>query len=470
MDKLISSLIKKALVSNKDKLAFTGATDDQKITFAQYDRRAAQINAYLKSNGLNKGDCIAVLLGRCADYLIAQSAGLIYGYKIVLLDTHYPQDRIDYILQNAQVKLVINEQVIENAYKCEPDFTIPELTEDDDAVATYTSGSTGKPKGVLHDQGSLAHCVYRYTVLPDHLGSDIAGLIAPFTFIAGVWMYLTVICRGWTSVIIPLDVVKNPRRLPEFLAEYDVSYTYLPPRILKNLKQVKKTLKAVITGSEKVSNIYNPDFRIIVCYGMTETAATVVTFDIDKIYENTPVGVPLPYSGAYICDENLNEVEEGEICLTGRFIKEYIGLPEETNAKKVKNPFKDRDGNEWLYRTTDLGRRMSDGKILYLNRMDWMIKINGQRIEPGEIEAVMKGVTGVTDAICKDFTDHRGVTYICGFYVSDDSVSKDMLFAALKQKLPDYMIPAFFTRMDKLPVNANGKLDRFALPDPKARA
>lgn len=467
MDKLISTLIKKAITKNPEALAFTGSSPEEKITFAEYDKRAAQINAYLLSKGLKKGDCIAVLLGRTADYLIAQSAGLIYGYKIVLLDTHYPEDRIAYILENANVKIVINDEVIEASYKMEPDFTIPELTEDDDAVATYTSGSTGKPKGVLHDQGSLAHCVYRYTVLPQEMGSNIAGLIAPFTFIAGVWMYLTVLCRSWTSVIIPLDVVKNPRKLPEFLAEYNVSYTYMPPRILKNFKQVKKTLCAVITGSEKLCNIYNPEFRIINCYGMTETAATVVTFDIDKLYDNVPSGKALPYSGVYICDADLNEVEEGEICLTGRFLKEYIGLPEETAAKKLPNPFKDRDGCEWLYKTTDLGKRLPDGNIQYLNRMDWMIKLNGQRIEPGEIESVMKGIPGVTDAIVKDFTGNEK-TYICGFYVSDDSVTKDMLYAELKKKLPDYMIPAFFTRMEKLPVNANGKLDRFALPDPKA--
>lgn len=466
MDKTISTLIKRAITKNPQALAFTGKSDSEKITFAQYDERAARINAYILSRGLKKGDCIAVLLDRNADYLIVQSAGLIYGYKIVLLDVHYPEDRLNYILENAGVKLVIDDEIIEEAYKMEPDFTIPELTEDDDAVATYTSGSTGKPKGVLHDQGSLAHCVYRYTVLPDELGSNIAGLIAPFTFIAGVWMYLTVLCRSWTSVIIPMEVVKNPRKLPEFLAEYDVSYTYMPPRILKNFKQVKQTLKAVITGSEKLSNIYNSEFRIINCYGMTETAATVVTFDIDRLYENVPSGKPLPFSGAYICDENLKETEVGEICLTGRFLKEYIGLPEETAAKKIPNPFKDRDGCDWLYRTTDLGQRLPDGNIQYLNRMDWMIKINGQRIEPGEIEAVMKSIPGVTDAICKDFTRHDR-TYICGFYIAEDSVTKETFLNVLKQKLPDYMIPSFFTKMDKFPVNANGKLDRFALPDPK---
>ena len=140
--------------------------------------------------------------------------------------------------------------------------------------------------------------------MEDHMGSDIAALIAPFTFIAGVWMYLTVLCRAWSVVIIPLDIVKNPRKLPDFIAENNVSYTYMPPRVLKMFRPVSDSLKMVITGSEKVTNTYSDKFRIVNCYGMTETCATVVTFEIDKLYDNTPCGRPLLNDGAYILDEN----------------------------------------------------------------------------------------------------------------------------------------------------------------------
>ncbi len=464
---IISELIKKAITASKDKLAFTGSTDEEKMTYGEFDEACAKVNALLHKKGLEKGDCIAVLLGRNKEYLIAQTAGLLYGYKIVLLDKHYPQDRIDYSIKDAGVKVVIDEAFMEEAKGTEPDFNIPPLTEDDSTIATYTSGSTGKPKGVLHDQGSLAESVVRSVYMEAHMGSDVAALIAPFTFIAGVWMYLTVLCRGWTVVIIPMEIVKNPRRLPEFIAEHNVSYTYMPPRVLKIFKPVSDSLKMVITGSEKVVNIHSDKFRIVNCYGMTETCATVVTFEIDRPYENTPCGKPLLNDGAYILDENGNEAETGEICLTGRFLKEYIGLKEQTDAVKIKNPFKDRDGNEYMYRTKDLGKRLPNGMIQYLNRMDWMIKINGQRIEPGEIEAVMKQVPGVTDAIVKDFTNSRGNVFICGFYISaDESVTKEVFIEALKKMLPDYMIPAYFVKMDVFPVNQNGKLDRFALPDP----
>lgn len=464
---VISELIKKAITANKDKLAFTGSSDSEKMTYAEFDEGCAKVNALLHKKGLSKGDCIAVLLGRNKEYLIAQTAGLLYGYKIVLLDQHYPQERIDYSISDAGVKVVIDEAFMEEAKSMTPDFTLPELTEDDPTIATYTSGSTGKPKGVLHDQGSLGESVVRSVYMEDHMGSDIAALIAPFTFIAGVWMYLTVLCRGWTVVIIPMEIVKNPRKLPEFIAEHNVSYTYMPPRVLKVFRPASDSLKMVITGSEKVVGIHSDKFRIVNCYGMTETCATVVTFEIDKAYDNTPCGRPLLNDGAYILDENGNEAEVGEICLTGRFLKEYIGLKEQTDKVKVKNPFKDRDGNEYMYRTKDLGKRLPNGMIQYLNRMDWMIKINGQRIEPGEIEAVMKQMPGITDVIVKDFTNSRGSVYICAFYISENGeISKDVFIETLKAKLPDYMIPLHFVKLDAFPVNANGKLDRFALPDP----
>lgn len=464
----IGELLKKAISENSDKLAFDGSLESEKITFAEMDRRCAQVHALLKQKGLKKGDCFAVLIDRKYEYFLGQNTGLLYGFKIVLLDTHYPQDRIDYIIKDAGVKIIIDDAFLEESKGVEPDFNMPELSEDDETIATYTSGSTGKPKGVLHDQGSLADSVVRSTYMGAHLGTDIAGLIAPFTFIAGVWMYLTVVCRGWTCVIIPLDVVKNPRKLPEFIAQHNMSYTYMPPRVLKVFKPQSDSLKMVITGSEKFGNIYSEKFDIVNCYGMTETSATVVTFKLDKAYDLTPAGTPLGTCGAYILDENLNEVEEGEICLTGRFFKEYIGLEEQTKKVKIKNPFFEKDGNEWMYRTTDLGKRLPDGKIKYLNRLDWMIKINGQRIEPGEIESVMKGVDGVKDAIVKDFSRKDGNVYMAGFYIAEGEVSKDEIFAVLKQKLPDYMIPGFLVQLEKFPVNANGKLDRFALPDPKS--
>lgn len=465
---LISQLIKKVFEEKKESLAFTGTTESEKLTFAEYEVLCGKINALLHKKGLGKGDCIAVLLDRKKEYLVAQTAGLLYGYKLILLDTHYPKERIDYCLENAQVKVIIDEAFMEEAASCEPDFNIPELSEDDSTIATYTSGSTGKPKGVLHDQASIAEAVIRTTFLPEHMGTDIAALIAPFTFIAGVWMYMTVFCRGWTSAIVPMETVKNPRKLPEFLAENKACYTFMPPRVLKIFNPISDDLKMVITGSEKVTKTYSDKFKIVNCYGMTETCATVVAFEIDQCYDNTPCGRPLMMDGAYILDENGNEAEEGEICLTGRFLKEYIGLPEQTAKVKVKNPFVAKDGNEYMYKTGDLGKRLPDGKILYLNRKDWMIKVNGQRIEPGEIEAVMKSVPGVADAIVKDFTNARGNTYICGFYISDDTVTKEMIWAEIKAKLPDYMLPGFFVRMDAFPVNQNGKLDRMALPDPKS--
>ena len=161
-----------------------------------------------------------------------------------------------------------------------------------------------------------------------------------------------------------------------------------------------------------------------------------------------------------------NDGDEGEICVSGDMGRGYVGLPEQTAQTFTPNPFREKDGHDILIHTGDLGKRLPDGNIIYINRRDWMIKINGQRVEPGEIEAEIRRTSGIKDAVVRDFIDSAGQTFLAAYYTAESEIVEDIIRFALSEKLPGYMIPAYFTRLEKFPVNANGKLDRGALPKP----
>ena len=180
--------------------------------------------------------------------------------------------------------------------------------------------------------------------------------------------------------------MRDPALLADFIEENQINYSFISPRILKVFQYSGSSLKVVETGSERVSRVHPAPYKIAVCYGQSESTGPAMMFWLDREYENTPIGKPMGNIAAYILDKEGRETEEGELCLAGVFADGYLNLPEQTASAFTPNPFKDRDGHERLLHTGDIVRRGEGGNIIYLNRRDWMIKINGQRVEPGEIE------------------------------------------------------------------------------------
>lgn len=219
----------------------------------------------------------------------------------------------------------------------------------------------------------------------------------------------------------PYQTMRDPVLLADFIAEHQIEHLFISPKMLKAFK-----------------------------------------------YDNAPIGKPIGEVCAYVLDENGNEADEGELCFAGYFADEYLHLPEQSAKVFTKNPFDTKDGFERLLHTGDIVKRREDGNLIYLNRRDWMVKINGQRVEPGEIEAVIKNCEGIADAAIKGFKNDFGQVYLTAYYTEHSYVDVNELKAAISAKLPPYMIPAFFVRLDKMPLNANGKLDRSALAAPEA--
>ena len=442
----------------------------------EFARRAA---GKLERLQVGKGDFLTIELPRSAEYVGIMLAAWMRGAVFAALDAAYPKERLDYIAMDCGAKVRINEEFLNGLAEEEPVSDPADLEPFDPALLIYTSGSTGRPKGVLLSHQSIYDsCVRGASALKaDEYAGEHFGAAIPFSFVVGIQVTLAALMEGLTVCVVPYDVVRDPVRLAAFIAENDLNIIFLPPKLLKVFRPQGDCLHTVITGSEKVSDVYRTDFRVVVSYGSSESAGGVLFFDIDRPYDNTPIGKPVCVGGvchesAYILDEDGNEACEGELCLSGHFTLGYLNQPEATAKILVPNPFKDKDGNDILLRTGDIVRRLPDGNILYLNRKDWMIKISGQRVEPGEIEQALRTVPGVQDVTVRDFENSAGQTYICAFYVRnpEKTVTEDDLRSAVRSRLPEYMMPAFFVELKAFPLNANGKLDRSALKAPDAAA
>ncbi len=449
-----------------DKTALSESSSGKSVTYQQLDENARKVAAKLIADGFGKGSVAVITASRGIGFVQAILGILMAGGAYVPLSDHYPADRIEYIMHDCGAAIIVDD-----AYICACAETAPidkpvEVSPDDTALIIYTSGSTGVPKGIAHDHKAIISSVCRYIKAVGLCERDICAVVAPFYFVAHITDLLSYICCGAELHIVPDELRGAPVGIADFIEANRITTAFIPPKVLRFFTKKGDSLKTVVTGSERLSQIAPNDFRLFNLYGMTETASMSIFFEVDKQYDNTPIGKPADGVNVYLLDNNGKICEEGEICVSGNLGRGYLNLPEKTAEVFTPNPFKDRDGHDILIHTGDLGKRLPDGNIVYLNRNDWMIKINGQRVEPGEIEAALRRLDGVKDAVVKDFIDTSGQTFITAYYITDTALSEEELKAALSAKLPAYMVPSFFTRLEKLPVNANGKLDRNALPKP----
>ncbi|WP_316637507.1 non-ribosomal peptide synthetase [uncultured Ruminococcus sp.] len=469
----MSELIRRIRQNIKNDPDFTVIVDqgeNNSFTYAQLDAYARKIAGKLSELGVSPRDFVTIELPRNKEYIAAMYATWLVGAAFAPLSPTYPAERLEYIRSDCHAKAVINEKFLKRLGDITPFGGTVETEDEDPSLLIYTSGSTGKPKGVLHSHQSISDSVIRYIEYANAPKGFRAALGAPFTFVASVQGVFAPLCGVMTSYLMPYEAMRDPVLLADYIEENQINRTFISPKMLKVFKPKGGSLKTVYTGSERVSGTYSEDFDIFVMYGQTESASAVFGFKIDKPYDNTPIGQPIGNEKAYIFDDDGNLADEGELCLSGHFATGYLNLPEQTAKTFVDNPFADKDGYPKMLKTGDIVRRSEDGNIIYLNRKDWMVKINGQRVEPGEIENVIKKTEGVHDAAIKDFKNQYGQVYLVAYYVENEPVDADDLKEAIAEKLPSYMIPAFFVKLDKLPVNANGKLDRNALQAPEAGA
>ena len=435
------------------------------ISYAMLDDMSGRVYAWLKAQGIGKEDFVLIDLPRGVMPVVAMIGVWKAGAAWALVEDTYAPDRIAFIREDCGCKLEFSAENWDEVLRTAPLAGHEEVDPHDAAYAIYTSGTTGNPKGVLHEYGNLERAIESIKVggVIPFSGKDRLATLAPMNFVATVIVILAGlnVFRG-KNFIVSYATIKNPAALAKFFLMKRITITFLTPSYVRMLgNQTGPFLRMLFVGSEPANNIYNKNLELINIYAGSESGFAVGVFPIDRAYETCPVGKPAVDTKITLIGEDGNEAPEGEmgeLCFENPYVRGYIHLPEETTKAFVNG----------IYHTGDLARKDENGNYILLGRSNDMIKINGNRIEPAEIEAAVKQALGIDWAAAKGI-EEGGKSYLCAYYTADVTVDSEALRQELMKRLPYYMIPAYYIKIDSVPLKANGKLDRKALPKPDVR-
>lgn len=472
------------------------ADGDQVLNYQGLNRRANRLAHHLRTLGVGPN----VLVGLCAERSLDMVVGLLgilkAGGAYVPLDPGYPSDRLAFMIEDAQVPILVTQQrlaarlpagnarlVYLDALAEQRDDDPPlSLSLSDLAYVIYTSGSTGQPKGVQIAHGSLLNLVYWHQRAFAVTGDDRATQFASPAFDATgweLWPYLTI---GASVYLFSEDARVSPELCRDWLVQNGITITFLPTALAESVITLAwpatTALRFLLTGADALHH-YPPatlPFTLVNNYGPTE-ATVVATFTpvapLEQADAPPSIGCPIDNAQIYILDEQLQQTPvgvPGELHIGGLGLaKGYLNRPELTAEKFIVHPFSDEPGAR-LYKTGDLARWQPDGQIAFLGRIDHQIKIRGYRIEPGEIAALLDSLPAVQASVVIAREDTPGEKRLVAYIVPVPCarLSASLLRDMLAKRLPDYMIPAAFVQLDALPLTPNGKVNRSALPAPSA--
>lgn len=458
------SLFKESAGKWPERVALVDGNGKRETSYAELDRLSGLVAGKLKALGFARGDFILINMGRRMEYIAAYFGVLKAGCVVVPTVPDYPDERVAFIRKDCGSRLTITFDFLSDIEDYEPFEAPGEGT--DPALLAYTSGSTGTPKGILFSTADLARGAIRHRMVFDGIEPVIYAGVALFSFLLQIIEYHTVLTIGGTTHILEDDVRKSAVSLASYYKDHGITVGIITPQLLRLYRNSDPALQRVITCGERLSRIAPDGYDLLNGYGMSETAAFVTTFPVEHAYDNTPVGKAMEGVDVSVLDDEGNKVPdgtEGEICALGEFDTVYFKDPERTAKAMLRQP----DGKT-LVRTGDVGYVDETGNIVFSNRKDWMVKVNGQRVETLEIEGRLLDMPQIANAAVKAFEDADSQNYLVAYYVEKEPVGQDVLRRELAKTLPEYMIPRFLVKMDDLPRNVNGKLDRKALLPPEA--
>ncbi|WP_146140135.1 non-ribosomal peptide synthetase, partial [Cecembia rubra] len=340
------------------------------------------------------------------------------------------------------------------------------------AYIIYTSGTTGRPKGTMIEHRNAVNLAIAQQQLLSLDGTDRVIQFASSSFDASVFEILLAITSGASLIVASKEDLSPGFPLQSTLNELKVTVAVLTPVVLSQLNpRSLVSLRMVLSAGEalplSLGQKWAKNLAIINAYGPTETT---VWSTMDRVSEDShriTIGRPLPNYQTYILDAHGKHLPvgiPGELCIGGAGVgRGYLNRPDLTSEKFVADPF---NPGQRMYRSGDLARWLPTGEIEYLGRMDQQVKIRGFRIELGEIESVLLSEPDIREAAVTVREDHMGEKYLCAYYVSEEEKTVEALRNFLSKGLPDFMVPARFVQLDKLPLTGSGKIDRKALPDP----
>ncbi|EIU1412808.1 non-ribosomal peptide synthase/polyketide synthase [Pseudomonas aeruginosa] len=486
---------------------------ERALDYGELNLRANRLAHRLIELGVGPDVLVGLAAERSLEMIVGLLAILKAGGAYVPLDPRYPSDRLGYMIEDSGIRLLLTQRAArerlplgeglpcllldaEHEWAGYPESDPQSAVGVDNlAYVIYTSGSTGKPKGTLLPHGNVLRLFDATRHWFGFSADDAWSLFHSYAFDFSVWEIFGALLHGGRLVIVPHETSRSPEDFLRLLCRERVTVLNQTPSAFKQLMQVAcagqevppLALRHVVFGGEALEvQALRPWFerfgdrapRLVNMYGITETTVHVTyrplsLADLDG-GAASPIGEPIPDLSWYLLDAGLNPVPRGcigELYVGGAGLaRGYLNRPELSCTRFVADPFSTTGGR--LYRTGDLARYRCDGVVEYVGRIDHQVKIRGFRIELGEIEARLLAQPGVAEAVVLPH-EGPGATQLVGYVVtqaapSDPAALRDTLRQALKASLPEHMVPAHLLFLERLPLTANGKLDRRALPAPDA--
>ncbi|MDY8120904.1 amino acid adenylation domain-containing protein, partial [Paenibacillus polymyxa] len=467
--------------------------EGRRLSYAELNERANRLARTLRSVGVLPNQLVGLMARRSLETVVGILAVLKAGGAYVPIDPEYPEERIRYILENSNAQLLLTQRELqqqvpfegtvvalddEQAYSDDGSNLEPVSGPNDLAYVIYTSGTTGKPKGVMLEHRGLVSLKLTFAHTLHTTEQDRVLQFASLSFDASCWEMFNALYFGATLYIPSTETILDDQLFERFMNEHAITIATLPPTYAAYLNSDRlPSLSRLITAGSAVSAEFVQQWKDKVqyynAYGPTEASiATSVwaasTYDTER--RAIPIGRPIWNHRLYILGAQ-NQLApigvEGELCIAGvGLARGYWNRPDLTAEKFIEHPF---EPGERLYRTGDLARWLPDGNIEYLGRIDHQVKIRGFRIEIGEIEEQLLKIDSVQETIVIAREGKSGQE-LCAYLVAGRPLTLGELRSALAQKLPNYMIPAHFVQLSRMPLTPNDKIDRKALPAPEGNA
>jgi len=487
----IVSLVSRQVTLHPDKTAVV--FKDKRYTYRELDDISTRLAQYIVSRGLAREEVVAILIPRCEWMVIASLGVLKAGCAFQPLDPSYPKERLNFMIQDTQARLLIAEQellsVMED-YQGDvlltrdipslpaTEVALPEIHPEDLFTLIYTSGSTGVPKGGMSEHRNWVAFCNAHRARFEFSESTRFGAYASFGFDASPMEIFTTLVSGGEVHIIPEELRLDLVALNDYFETNGITITFMTTQVAYQFATniENHSLKYLLTGGEKLATLTPPKGYVLSNgYGPSETICYISAYNVVDKRKNIPIGTVLENSHIYIVDGNAHRVPVGacgELWISGPQVSRgYLNQPEKTAQAYIPNPFTTDPKHTRIYRSGDIVRYLPDGNIEFVGRRDGQVKIRGFRIELKEVEAVIREFPGIKDATVQayDIAGEGAGKYIAAYIVADQPIDIQALNNFILDRKPPYMVPAVTMQIDAIPLNQNQKVNKKALPKPEIK-
>ncbi|MCL2163373.1 MAG: amino acid adenylation domain-containing protein [Oscillospiraceae bacterium] len=493
-DKTIHRLFEEQAAKNPDNIALI--YNNESMTYGELNAKSNQLARRLREKGVVPDGIVGIMAERSFGMIVGIMGILKAGGAYLPIDIEYPNERIRFMLEDSGAEILLTQSWLNSriqfggekmnldeagVYEGDASDPAPAGGPCDLAYVIYTSGSSGNPKGVKTEHQNV-YSIVKNTNYTDIRPNDVILQLSNYAFDGSVFDIYGALLNGLKLVLVSKADSLDIAKLSQIIHEQNISMFFTTTALFNTLIDYEtdcfKNVRKVFFGGEasSVSHVkkaltYMGKNRVVHVYGPTENTVFSTYYCVNEIEDAAaviPIGKPMANYQTYIlnADNQPSPIGvSGELCISGDGVaRGYLNRPELTAEKFVDNPY---IPGARMYRTGDLARWRPDGNIEFLGRIDQQIKIRGFRVELGEIESRLLEIESIKETVVIAGEDGSGDKYLCAYVVSDKDIPPGELRRKLSENLPEYMVPQYFVRLERLPLTLNGKIDKRALPAPE---